>query len=178
MTRHRQISLSMSARLDSSLDKDEEDALAAHMSECAMCQTEWARFQQLDRLLSGSHMRPAPVHLRARVMSRIVRRDEARRGVFGGLTLTLGTVALVLLLVAPAVSILLNAVGIAPVLISGGPAMVATLLPLVEVVGRTAFVLAKTFSIPLAVLGLCGVTLTLAMNGLWIGMIRHTLRSR
>ena len=178
MTHHRQMSLAMSARLDNSLDKDEDALLQAHLAACELCQAEWASLQRLDRILSSAPMMPAPLRLRVQVMSRLGRRDEARRGVIGGLTLALGTVALVLLMLAPAVNGLLVAVGVAPALIIGGPETLSIMLPLLGVVGRTVAVLAKMFAIPLAVVSLCGVTLTLVANGIWIGMVRHVSRSR
>ena len=178
MTHHRQRSLAMSGRLDSRLDEEEDAALEAHLAECGPCQTEWARLQQLDRLLSSAQMMPAPPNLRVQVLSRLTRRDDARRGVIGGLTLALGTVALVLLLAGPAVSSLLTALGVAPALVIGGPETISSVFPLLGVMLRTAVVLAKTFSIPLAVLGLCGVTMTFAMNGIWIGMLRRGANSR
>lgn len=178
MTHHRQISLSMSARLDNGLDKDEEALLEAHVAECELCQAEWAILQQLDSLLSSAPMLPAPIRLRVQVMSRLGRRDEARRGVIGGLTLALGTVALVLLLIAPAVSGLLTAAGVAPALVIGGPETVGSMLPLLGAVARTVLVLARMLAIPLAVVSLCGVTLALAANGIWIGLVRHVAKPR
>jgi anti-sigma factor RsiW len=173
-----QASEMMSMRLDGRLDSTEIALLEDHMAQCKACQAEWQRLQALDRLFSSASMAPAPVRVRVQVMTRLERRDQARRAIIGGTTLTLGTVALILLLAAPALFGLLNAAGIAPALVYGGPQTLAHLLGAGEAMGDTLFTLADRLVVPLAVAGLCGLVTALTLNGLWIGVIRRLRSSR
>jgi anti-sigma factor RsiW len=163
----------MSARLDGYLDRAEIALLEEHMAGCAACRGEWRRLQALDGLLASAPMVEAPVRLRVQVMARLSRRDQARRAVIGGTALTLGTVALALLALAPSLLELLGATGIAPALISGGPTTVVQVLSLLETVCRTVLVLVEQFAPGLAFLGLCSLALALALNRLWIGAVRR-----
>jgi predicted anti-sigma-YlaC factor YlaD len=163
----------MSARLDGRLDGTEVALLENHLAQCGVCQAEWRRLQALDSLLASAPMTCAPVRLRVQVMARLNRREQARRAVIGGTALTLGTVALALLALAPVLLGLLSATGIAPALVSGGPETIAQLLALLETMGRTLWVLAEKFVVPLAFLGLCSLTMALALNRLWIGAVRR-----
>jgi len=168
----------MSAWLDDRLDRTEIALLEDHLAGCRACQVEWERLRALDRLLASAPMVSPPVRLRVEVMARLHRRDQARRALFGGTTLALGTVALVSLALAPILLGLLNATGVAPALISGGPATIAQLLSFTGAIGRALLVLAETFAVPLAFLSLCSLALALALNRLWLGAVRrlHTAR--
>jgi len=163
----------MSARLDGRLDSTEVTLLEDHLVECGACQAEWHRLQALDGLLASAPMVRAPVRLRVQVMARLSRREKARRAIIGGTALTLGTVALALLALAPLLLGLLDVTGIAPALISGGPETIAQLLAVMGTVGRALLVLAEKFAAPLAFLGLFSLTLALALNRLWIGAVRY-----
>jgi len=163
----------MSARLDSRLDSTEVTLLEEHLAGCTACQAEWRRLQTLDSLLASAPMVYAPVRLRVRVMARLDRRERARRAIIGGTTLALGTVALVMLTLAPALLGLMNVTGIAPALISGGPETIVQLLALLGAVGRALLVLAEKFVVPLASLSLCSLVVALALNNLWIGAVRR-----
>lgn len=173
-----QASEMMSARLDERLDSAESALLETHLAECSACQAEWQRMQILDQLLSSAPMIPAPVRVRVQVMTRLERRDQARRVFIGGTTLTLGTVALALLMVAPALLGLLDASGITPALLYGGPKTFSHLLGVGETMGQMYITLAATLLVPLAVLGLCGLVIALTLNGLWIGAMRRLRTSR
>jgi len=107
------------------------------------------------------------------VMARLSRREQARRAIIGGTALALGTVALALLALAPVLLGLLDATGIAPALISGGPETLAQLLALLRTLGHTLLVLAEKFVIPLALLGLCSLVIAVVLNSLWIGAVRR-----
>jgi anti-sigma factor RsiW len=168
----------MSLRLDGRLGDAEAARLDAHLAECETCQAEWCSLQALDGLLSSAATLQAPVRMRVQVMARLERRDQARRAIIGGTMLALGAVTLTLLLLAPALSSLLEAVGIAPALIRGGPTTLLHLLGAGETLGRTYVDLIGTLAIPLAVLGVCGVTMALILNGLWIGALRRLRASR
>jgi len=168
-----QASEMMSARLDGCIDRAEIALLEEHMAGCVACRDEWLRLQMLDSLLASAPMVEAPVRLRVRVMTRLSRRDQARRAVIGGTALTLGTVALALLALAPPLLELLGATGIAPALISGGPTTVAHVISLMEAVCRTMLVLVEKFAPGLAFLGLCSLALAMALNRLWIGAVRR-----
>lgn len=167
----------MSARLDGRLDSREIALLDDHIATCSACQAEWRRLQALDHLLASAPLVRAPLRLRVRVMTRLSRRTQARRALIGGTALALGTVALALLVLAPALIDLLDAMGIAPALASGGPATIAQLVASLGTLGRVTLVLVGKFAVPLAFLSLCGLAMALALNGLWIGAVRR-LRTR
>jgi predicted anti-sigma-YlaC factor YlaD len=163
----------MSARLDGRLDDVDATLLAEHVAECPACQAEWRRLQALDHLLASAPMVPAPVSLRVLVSARLSRREQARRAIIGGTALALGTVALALLALAPILLGLLEATGIAPALVSGGPQTVAQLRALLGTAGRTLLVVAEKFAIPLALLSLFSLAIALALNRLWMGAVRR-----
>ncbi len=174
----KQASEMMSLWLDGRLESTEVALLDAHLAECETCRAEWHGLQALDSLLASAATIETPVRMRVQVMMRLERRDQARRAIIGGTALTLGTVALALLLVAPALLGLLDALGIAPALIRGGPTTLLHLLDVGETLGRTYIGLIGRLIIPLIILGLCGMTSALALNGLWIGALRRLRASR
>ncbi|MFL7792835.1 MAG: anti-sigma factor [Anaerolineae bacterium] len=174
----KQASEMMSTRLDGRLDEQDSALLDAHLAQCQACQNQWQKLQAIDRLLSSTSMVQSPVRVRVQVMTRLERRDQARRAIIGGTMLTLGTVALSLLLIAPVLFGLLNATGIAPVLIYGGPQALSHLLAVGENLGSTFVGLIEQLVIPLAILALCGLVSTLTLNGLWIGAMRRLRASR
>jgi predicted anti-sigma-YlaC factor YlaD len=174
----KQASEMMSLRLDGRLDSAGVALLNEHLTECKTCQAEWQSLQTLDSLLASAVTMEAPVRVRVQVMARLERRDKARRVIIGSTMLGLGSVALVMLLVAPAMLGLLEAAGIAPALIRGGPTTLFHLLGAGETLGRTYIGLIGKLAIPLAILGVCGVASALVLNGLWIGAIRRLRASR
>ena len=101
------------------------------------------------------------------------RGEKARRAIVGGTALALGTVALALLALAPVLLNLMDAVGIAPALISGGPETVAQLMIVFRTMGRTLLVLLEQFVVPLVSLGMCSLVMALALNSLWMGAVRR-----
>jgi len=163
----------MSAWLDDRLNSTEIAFLEDHLAACGACQTEWCRLQALDHLLASAPMARAPARLCVQVMARLNRREQARRAIIGGTALALGTVALALLALAPVLLGLLDATGIAPSLISGGPETLVQLLALLRTLGHTLLVLAEKFVIPLTSLGLCSLVIAAVLNGLWIGAVRR-----
>ena len=163
----------MSARLDGHLADAEIALLEDHMARCSVCQTEWYRLQALDRLLASAPMVRAPVRLRVLVSARLSRREQARRAIIGGTALALGTVALALLALAPILLGLLDATGVAPALLSGGPETMVQLLAFLGTMGRALLVVADKFAIPLALLSLFGLAIALALNRLWVGAVRR-----
>ena len=167
----------MSAWLDGRLDSAEIALLEDHITECSTCQAEWRSLQALDLLLASAPTVHAPVRLRVQVMARLSRRDQARRAIFGGTALALGTVALALLALAPAFLGMLDATGIAPALIVGGPTTVAQLLTLTGAIGRALLVLAETFAVPLVALGLGSLAVACVLNRLWLGAVRRLRRA-
>lgn len=169
----KQASKMMSMRLDDRLDDVEIMHLEDHITGCSACQTEWHHLQALDNLLFSAPMVRPPVRMRVQVVARLSRREQARRAIIGGTTLTLGTVTLALLALAPALFGLLNATGIAPALIVGGPETVAQLMIFLGTIGRALLVLIEKFALPLASLGMCSLVTALALNSLWIGAVRR-----
>lgn len=168
-----QASEMMSEWLDGRLDSAEIAALQDHLSRCSECQAEWRTLQALDQLLTSATMVRPPVRMRVQVIARLSRREQARRAIIGSTALGLGTVALALLALAPVIVGLLNATGVAPALISGGPATVAQLLTITGAMGRTLLVLAESFALPLACLSLGSLAVALALNRLWVGAVRR-----
>ncbi len=173
MIRCEQTGEMMSARLDGRLDSTEIALLEEHLAACSVCRAEWRGLQALDRVLASAQTVRAPVRLRVQIMARLSRREQARCAIIGGMALALGTVALALLVLSPIFVGLLDVMGIAPVLISGGLETVTHLLALLGALGRALLVMVETFAVPLACLGLFGLMITLALNGLWIGTVRH-----
>ena len=163
----------MSERLDGRLDGTEMALLEEHLAACSACRATWRKMQALDRLLASAPAVQPPVRVRVRVMTRLSRRDQARRAIFGGTALTLGTVALSLVVLAPILMRLLQTTGIAPALVSGSPATLARLLTIWGATGRTLMVLADKFAVPLIFASLCGLVIALTLNGLWIGAVRR-----
>jgi predicted anti-sigma-YlaC factor YlaD len=168
-----QASMMMSARLDSRLGSREVALLEEHLAGCPACQAEWHKLQALDHLLASAPMVPAPVRLRVLVSARLSRREQARRAIVGGTALALGTIALALLALAPIFLGLLDATGIAPALVSGGPQTIAQLRALLGTMGRTLLVVAEQFAIPLALLSLFSLASAVALNRLWMGAVRR-----
>jgi len=168
----------MSARLDGRLDHTTAGLLDDHLATCRACRAEWRRLQALDRLLTSAPMAQAPVRLRVQVMTRLNRREQARRAIIGGTALALGTVALALLALAPLLVGLLDAAGIAPALISAGPQTLAQLLVSLGTTGRAFLLLIEKFAVPLAFLGTCSLALALALNSLWVKAVRYSRSTR
>jgi anti-sigma factor RsiW len=167
----------MSARLDGRLSSTETAFLDEHMAACDRCLAEWRTLASFDRLMATAQMMPAPPGLRVDVMARVARRDQARRALVGGTTLALGTLALILLLLAPLIPAVLNATDAFPVLARGGPETIIRLMALLGTIGRTMLVLTEAFALPLAFLGLCGLLGALMLNGLCVRAVRR-LRAR
>lgn len=163
----------LSMRLDDLLTAEESTLLEDHLAGCGACQAEWHSLQALDSLLGSASLVQPPVRLRVQVMARLSRREQARRAIIGGTALTLGTVTLALLALAPALFSLLNTAGIAPALISGGPETVAQLMTFLCTMGRALWVLVEKFALPLASLGMCSLVMALALNSLWMGAVRR-----
>ena len=168
----------MSAHMDGSLGSAESDRLQEHLAVCEACQTEWQSLQAIDRLLTSAPMMQAPVRVRVQVMIRLSRRDQARRAFVGGTALALGTVALALIILAPVALGLLDSIGIAPALASGGPATMVHLLTAWGAIGRTLLILVGQFAVPLVLIGICGLFALLALNSICIKAMRRLRASR
>ena len=168
----------MSERLDGRLDEQQAARLDEHLETCEECQIEWENLQALDQLLRSVPMAEAPVRVRVQVMARLSRRDQARRAIAGGTTLTLGAVALVLLGLAPVLLGLLGTTGILPALANGGPVTAIQFFSFVESVGQALLVVVEALALPLLGLALAGLLLAVVLNGLWIGAARRVRGSR
>jgi len=168
----------MSERLDGRLDGAASAALDAHLGICDACRAEWRHMQALDRLLGAAPMVEPPVRMRVRVMTRLSRRDQARRALVGGTTLTLGTITLALLVAAPLLISLAGTTGIAPAVLSGGPATLAQVLTTVRAAGRALLVVLGQFAVPLAALVAGSIVAAVALNGAWIRALRHLRNTR
>jgi hypothetical protein len=105
-------------------------------------------------------------------MSRIERREQARRAIFGGVALVIGAATLALLVLMPFALGLLDNLGIGPALVAGGLETITQLLVLFEVLSRTLLILLNQFAVPLAILGAVSLLMALMLNGLWLVTIR------
>lgn len=173
-----QASETMSARLDGRLDGTEAAALEKHLASCNACQTEWARMQAVHQLLVAAPMAQAPVRVRVYVMTRLSRRDRARRAIIGGTALSLGSIAVGAIILAPLMLGVLRVTGVAPALAAGGPTTLSHILGAWETMGRTLGLLARQFAVPLISLSLCMLAGALMVNCLWIGAVRQLRASR
>lgn len=163
----------MSERLDDALDEAEASLLARHVSACETCRAEWEKLQALDQLFRAAPMVEPPVRLRVHVMARLERRHKARQTILGFTTLSLGTVTLALLLIAPLLLGLLNATGLAPALFQAGPLIIRQTLTFASAMGRACLVVLESLAIPLAVILSLGLVVAATLNGLWIGALRR-----
>jgi predicted anti-sigma-YlaC factor YlaD len=163
----------MSERLDNALDEASIPLLAQHVSACESCRAEWEKLQALDRLFRAAPMLEPPVRLRVHVMARLERREKARQTIFGFTALSLGTVTLTLLLIAPLLLNLLNAIGLAPVLFQAGPLLIRQMLTFVSAMGRAYLTIAESLAVPLVIILFLGFVVAAMLNGLWIGALRR-----
>ena len=163
----------MVARLDAQIDPNADRSLEQHMVDCETCRLEWQRLYALDGLFRSAAVHPAPVHLRAQVMHRLERRDQARRAVVAGVTLSLGAAALAALALIPIGLGLFGSLGAAPALLAGAGETVAQLLALFVGITRILAALLDRFALPLAALAVGSVFAALVLNGLWIATLRR-----
>lgn len=168
----------MSARLDGHLDRTEMSRLRDHMASCGTCRAEWHKMEALDQLFRSAPVWDAPPYLHMRVMSRIGRRERARRAIVGGVALVIGTATLALLVLVPFALGLLDNLGIGPAMVMGGLETITQLVLLFDVLSRTLLILLDQFAVPLALLGAVSLLMALMLNGLWIVTIRrlHVVR--
>ena len=163
----------MSARLDGRLDRTEMSRLQAHVTSCDACRVEWQKMEALDRVFRLAPMREAPPSLHVRVMSRIERRERARRAIVGGTALAIGVATLALLALGPLALSLLDNLRVGPALVASSLETLTELLVLLDVLGRTLVILLDQFAVPLAILGAVSLLMALMLNGLWIVTIRR-----
>jgi len=91
----------MSARLDSRLTEEEEEALRHHMAGCARCRAEWSWVRHADTLFHGVTLAtPSPL-LADAIMARIQRRAAWMAMLRGGMILFLGVVILLGMVFVP-----------------------------------------------------------------------------
>ncbi len=148
-----QIHEMMQAQLDGKLAASDATRLQAHLRDCPLCRAEWERMQALDDLLRAAPMVQPPVRLRVMVMARLERREQARQAVFGWIGLSLATVALTMLALAPFLLDWFYQSGIAPAVIAGGPTTILQMLICVRSIGQAFLVVAVQFLVPAALLG-------------------------
>ena len=173
-----QASRMISARLDGHLDHREAAQLEAHLVMCKHCRARWQKMEALDQLFRSTSLMPAPAHLQARVMRRITRREQARRAIVGGLTLTVGAATLAFIVLIPFVWGLVGNLGVASTLLAGGVKTLTQLLGFFDTLSRALLVLLKQFAVPLSILGLGIILVTLVVNGLWLAAVRGLRASR
>lgn len=154
-----QIHEMMQAQLDGELATDNAARLQAHLRDCPLCRAEWERMQALDDLLCAAPMAQPPLRLRVMVMTRLERREHARQAAFGWIALSLATVALTMLALAPFLLDWLYRSGIAPAVIAGGPTTILQVLACVRSIGQAFLVIAAQFLAPAALLSVGLLTL-------------------
>ena len=163
----------MMERLDARLDAEGMEALEEHMYVCGACRAEWQSVSTVDQLFRSVSITPAPPHLRAQTMMRIERRDQARRAVFGGVTLAIGATALALLTLVPLTLVLVGNLGAVPALLVGGGETLTQLMSMLDALARVLFVLLDQIATSLAVLSLITLFVAAVLNGFWIAAIRR-----
>jgi predicted anti-sigma-YlaC factor YlaD len=161
----------MSARLDGRLAGPAGEALDSHLTSCSRCRGEWDALWSVDQFLSAAPMAPAPVDLHVRVTARLERRQRARRALFGGVTLALGTVALALLALSPVLLGLSNLAAVVPMWESGGREAARVIVSLLGTGARLGVTLLRAFALPVAGIAVCALFLAALFNGLWIGAL-------
>ncbi|HDQ71206.1 MAG TPA: zf-HC2 domain-containing protein [Chloroflexi bacterium] len=163
----------MCERQDDVLDEAMAPLLDQHLRVCENCRAEWHRLQVLDQLFKAAPMLEPPVRIRVQVMARLERQQKVRQTVIGFTTLSLGTVTLALLIVAPLLLGLLNVTGIVPLVVQAGPAIVSQMLSFTATMARAFLVILESLAIPLAVAMVLGLAIAVTLNGLWIGTLRR-----
>lgn len=161
----------LSEWLDGRLDAAEYERLERHLAGCATCTEQRDVLQPIDRLLASAPLAQAPRSLRARTMARLEQRGRTRHAVIGGLALTLGVATLALLFLAPLLPSLLGLQSLWHTISQGGPQTIDQLLTLTCTAGRAGLVSLRNLSMPLGLIGLCGLLLAVALNGLWLGIL-------
>lgn len=132
-----------------------------------------AGLDRLDQLLGSAEMHEAPPHLYGRVLTRLERQEHVERAVAGGLVLVLGATAFALLVLIPCALFLVENVGMAPALLTGGPETAAQVLALLNASSRPLFSVAAQSVVPLAILSGASLLAALTLNGLWIAAMRR-----
>ncbi|HHX64016.1 MAG TPA: zf-HC2 domain-containing protein [Chloroflexi bacterium] len=91
----------MSLALDAMLPEEEEDALHAHIAECADCAAEWRALQSMNSLFADVQPATPPPGFSAQVMSRV--RQHSRRAtlVRRGGVFTIGLLVVAALAIVP-----------------------------------------------------------------------------
>lgn len=163
----------MMRRLDGRLGPEAVQTMEAHLATCDTCQAEWRRLSTLDTLFRSSAVMPAPSRLRAGVVRRIERREQARRVVVGSATLALGALTVALLTLLPLALTLFGNLEAVPALLIGGARTVAQLLTLFDTVVRASLILLDQIAVPFAVLSLGSLFIALLLNGVWFATLRR-----
>lgn len=163
----------MLARLDGPIDPKADGALEQHLVDCDVCRLEWQRVRAVENLFRSAVVRPAPSHLKAQIMHRIDRRDQARHAVVGGIVLGLGAAVLAGLTLIPLGLGLSGSLGAAPALLAGAGETMTQLLLVFTGITRVFVALLDQFALPLGALALGSVFAALILNGLWIATLRR-----
>ncbi len=163
----------MSRRLDGCLCEMAQLELDDHLRMCADCRARWQKLEVVDRLFHTAPMAMAPADLHVRVMTRLERhRHRTSRAIIGSLGLALGTIALASLVLPGAIRSLLEPLGIIPALVSAGPVMVSRGISFLNTLGRALVISIGPLTLPLTLLFLACTLMALALNGLWIRVLR------
>lgn len=113
----------MSARLDSQLTGEEEEALQRHLAGCARCRAEWAWLQRADALFAAPPPAVPSPQLAGAIMAKVQRRATVMTMLRGGMILFLGVVIILGMVFIP------MAAFSGPVsTVSDSPAMVSALV--------------------------------------------------
>ena len=163
--------------LDGELSSQERDGLEGQIARCEECSAEWGKLQVLDQMLRQEPMVSPPRGFTGRVVARIDRRQYRRRILFGGVALSFGAVATALILVFfPLFSLPSVSGGLGPLYEAGrvsavGFGELATTLLASLWTTADALVL---MALPLA---LCGFSLALVANLVWLVLIKKLRRT-
>jgi len=164
--------------LDGRLDASDQDLLEAHVAVCEACQAIERDLRSLHAAFGRADTAAPPPGFHALVMARVRRREQARRAVVGGVTLSLGVVALLMLLAVPLLTGLIDCQRIMPALLIGGPETVRRLTSFWGLMVRTSVALLTQLAAPLATLGAFSLIVAILANCLLYRTLRRVYSTR
>jgi len=162
----------MAQVLDGGLELTEAGAMRDHLSRCEGCHAEWERLQRLERLLRGTPAACAPTGFAGRVMARLDRRRRLRRTVLGGLSLAAGAAVALFLMLAPAFWTL-PSLGGELLALSRAADVFVPLADAAITLLDSLRISAGALALPALPLTLCGLTLALVANLVWLSLVRR-----
>jgi len=163
----------MAQALDGDLTAEDRARLNDHLDRCTACLTEWERLQAVERLLGGAPMVRPPVGFVGRTMARLDRRRRLQRMLLGGAALAFGAAAAASLTLIPTLWSLSDLGDSLIAFASVGDALVARLVGAVGTMLNSLWLTLGALALPAASLALCGFTMAVLANLLWLTLVRR-----